>query len=47
MLRLTLVLAGAALLMQAPAHAAEIRWDNFGIPHIYGPDVTSVVRGLG
>lgn len=26
---------------------AEILWDQFGIPHIYGPDVLSVVRGLG
>lgn len=26
---------------------AEILWDQFGIPHIYGPDLTTVVRGLG
>ncbi len=26
---------------------AEILWDEFGIPHIYGPDVLTVVRGLG
>jgi acyl-homoserine-lactone acylase len=26
---------------------AEILWDQFGIPHIYGPDRLSVVRGLG
>ncbi len=25
----------------------EILWDEFGIPHIYGPDVLTVVRGLG
>ena len=25
----------------------EILWDEFGIPHIYGPDELSVVRGLG
>ncbi|HTV32564.1 MAG TPA: penicillin acylase family protein [Methylocella sp.] len=31
------------------AHAgeAQILWDKFGIPHIYGPDLLSVVRGLG
>jgi acyl-homoserine-lactone acylase len=27
--------------------AAEILWDTFGIPHIYGPDLLTVVRGLG
>ncbi len=26
---------------------AIIRWDNHGIPHIYGPDLLTVVRGLG
>src|ERR1700736_6563656 len=26
---------------------AEILWDKFGIPHIYGPDLLTVVRGLG
>jgi acyl-homoserine-lactone acylase len=26
---------------------AEILWDEFGIPHIYGPTILSVVRGLG
>jgi acyl-homoserine-lactone acylase len=26
---------------------AEILWDKFGIPHIYGPDMLTVVRGLG
>jgi acyl-homoserine-lactone acylase len=25
----------------------EILWDEFGIPHIYAPDLLSVVRGLG
>jgi acyl-homoserine lactone acylase PvdQ len=24
---------------------AEILWDEFGIPHIYGPDLRTVVRG--
>jgi len=26
---------------------AEILWDEFGIPHIYGPDLPTVVRGYG
>jgi acyl-homoserine lactone acylase PvdQ len=26
---------------------AEILWDKFGIPHVYGPDRLTVVRGLG
>ena len=26
---------------------AVIRWDVYGIPHIYGPDLLTVVRGLG
>jgi len=30
-----------------PHATAEILWDQFGIPHIYGPDRLSVVRGLG
>jgi acyl-homoserine-lactone acylase len=37
-----LLLSGSAL-----AGEAEILWDQFGIPHIYGPDLLSVVRGLG
>jgi acyl-homoserine-lactone acylase len=27
--------------------ANEILWDEYGIPHIYGPDLLSVVRGYG
>lgn len=26
---------------------AEILWDEFGIPHIYGPDLPTVLRGYG
>jgi acyl-homoserine-lactone acylase len=37
-----LLLSGSAL-----AGEAEILWDQFGIPHIYGPDRLSVGRGLG
>ncbi len=29
-----------------PGHG-DIRWDSTGVPHIYGRDVLSVVRGLG
>ncbi len=38
----SLLLSGSAL-----AGEAEILWDQFGIPHIYGPDRLTVVRGLG
>ena len=38
----SLLLSGSAL-----ADEAEILWDRFGIPHIYGPDLLTVVRGLG
>jgi acyl-homoserine-lactone acylase len=37
-----LLFSGGAL-----AGEAEILWDQFGIPHIYGPDRLTVVRGLG
>jgi acyl-homoserine lactone acylase PvdQ len=37
-----LLLSGSAL-----AGEAEILWDKFGIPHIYGADLLTVVRGLG
>jgi len=30
-----------------PQHHGEIFWDEFGIPHIYGPDLLTVVRGFG
>ncbi len=44
-----LLLAGtiAAFAPSAAAAPAEIRWDTYGIPHIYGPDLLTVVRGLG
>jgi acyl-homoserine-lactone acylase len=28
-------------------NACEILWDQYGIPHIYGPDLLAVVRGYG
>lgn len=48
-LRAVLGLGGAL----AAAHGARaqtapiIRWDTFGVPHIFGPDVLTVERGLG
>ncbi len=43
-----LLLAGTiAFASSAAAAPAEIRWDTYGIPHIYGPDLLTVVRGLG
>lgn len=31
----------------SPRQHGEILWDEFGIPHIYGPDLLTVVRGFG
>ncbi len=50
-LRLVLA-AGAAWGLAVPAGAqtagqAVIKWDTYGVPHIYGPDVPTVERGLG
>ena len=39
-------LASPAALADGAGHG-EILWDQFGIPHIYAPDLLSVVRGLG
>jgi acyl-homoserine-lactone acylase len=39
-----------SLLAAGPASAGspgQILWDTFGIPHIYGPDLQTVVRGYG
>ncbi len=46
------LLAGAALLTSHAVQAqgtypSVIRWDTYGVPHIYGPDVLTVERGLG
>ncbi len=47
------LLAAAALGLPAafPALAANspgtILWDTYAVPHIYGPDIPTVVRGLG
>ncbi len=49
--RLAALLAATALtLAAAPALAATpgtILWDTYAVPHIYGPDIPTVVRGLG
>src|SRR5262245_4320948 len=31
----------------ASKNMGEILWDEFGIPHIYGPDLPTVLRGYG
>lgn len=38
---------GRSLSLHLLPSTAEIRWDEFGIPHIYGRDLLTVVRGLG
>jgi acyl-homoserine-lactone acylase len=42
----SLLLSGSAF-GDGQSGPPEIRWDQFGIPHIYGPDLLTVVRGLG
>jgi acyl-homoserine-lactone acylase len=45
---IALLLAGLTLPAVASAQSAgTIRWDEYGVPHIYGPDVVTVARGLG
>jgi acyl-homoserine lactone acylase PvdQ len=34
-------------LPEAAEDKGEILWDEFGIPHIYGPDLPTVIRGYG
>ncbi|MEI9986376.1 MAG: penicillin acylase family protein [Aliidongia sp.] len=51
-MRLTALLAVSALLFAAPGIAlgttpGTILWDQYAVPHIYGPDIPTVVRGLG
>jgi acyl-homoserine-lactone acylase len=49
--RAALLLALSACAWSAPAleseRHGEILWDNYGIPHIYAPDVPGVIRGFG
>ncbi len=47
---ITTLLAASALTSLARAQTptpGTIRWDTYGVPHIYGPDRLTVVRGLG
>ncbi len=44
MLASSLCLTGAGA---ARAASGQILWDQYGVPHIYGPDIPTVVRGLG
>jgi len=51
-MRLTALLAVAALFCTACDFAlgdtpGTIVWDQYAVPHIYGPDIPTVVRGLG
>ena len=42
------LLAATALSLPAQAQTpGTIRWDSYGVPHIYGADIPTVVRGLG
>ena len=45
----TLALAGAGAdrAYGSADRGGEILWDTYGIPHIYGPDLLTVVRGYG
>jgi len=46
-LRSLFVTGVCALLVPLTCHGAEILWDNYGIPHIYGEDIPTVIRGFG
>ncbi len=44
------LLAASAFGLAAPAMAQStgtILWDNYAVPHIYGPDIPTVIKGLG
>ncbi len=44
---LALLVARADAAGDPSASGGEILWDTYGIPHIYGPDLLTVVRGFG
>src|ERR1700682_1335584 len=45
---LGLVLLSGAGSAEAPVNGTgEILWDEYAIPHIYGPDTETVLRGFG
>ena len=47
MRRLQALLTASLLLVLLPALAGEIRWDRYGIPHIYGATIEEAVYGFG
>ncbi len=46
-LALALAASRAEAADQSADSGGEILWDTYGIPHIYGPDLLTVVRGYG
>ncbi len=44
---LSLAMASAGAAESSAQSGGEILWDTYGIPHIYGPDLLTVVRGYG
>lgn len=40
-------LAGMGAASATTANTPTIRWDTYGVPHIYGADIPTVVKGLG
>ncbi|HYZ21357.1 MAG TPA: penicillin acylase family protein, partial [Rhodopila sp.] len=44
---LSLATVRAGAVDSSNASGGEILWDSYGIPHIYGPDLLTVVRGYG
>jgi acyl-homoserine-lactone acylase len=47
MRRLQALLTASLLFALLPAVAGEIRWDRYGIPHIYGATIEEAVHGFG
>jgi len=46
-LRSLFVSGACALFVPLTCQGAEILWDTYGIPHIYGEDIPTVIRGFG
>jgi len=46
-LRSLFVSGACALFVPLTCHGGEILWDTYGIPHIYGEDIPTVIRGFG
>lgn len=47
MRRLQILLSASLLFALFPAGAGETRWDQYGVPHIYGATIEEVVHGFG